>query len=87
MMALELHGGYDAASRFVKALATKIPLAPSLADVSSTLSYPARTSHRVLTPEGRAAIGVTDGLLRLSVGIEDGNDIVRDLEEALSKLG
>ena len=86
MMALELHGGYGAASRFVKALAGKIPLAPSLADVSSTLSYPARTSHRALTSEGRAAIGVTDGLLRLSVGIEDGNDIVRDLEEALSKL-
>jgi cystathionine gamma-synthase len=86
MMALELHGGYDVASKFVIALAGKIPLAPSLADVSSTISYPARTSHRALTAEGRAAIGVTDGLLRLSVGIEDGNDIVRDLEEALSKL-
>jgi cystathionine beta-lyase/cystathionine gamma-synthase len=86
MMALELHGGYDAASSFVKALVGKIPLAPSLADVSSTMSYPARTSHRALTPEGRAAIGVTDGLLRLSVGIEDGNDIVRDLDLALSEL-
>ncbi len=86
MMALELHGGYDAASSFVKALAGKIPLAPSLADVSSTLSYPARTSHRALTPEARAGIGVTDGLLRLSVGIEDADDLERDLEVALSEL-
>ena len=87
MMALELHGGYDAASKFVKALNGKIPLAPSLADVSSTISYPARTSHRALTPQARALIGVTDGLLRLSVGIEDGDDLVRDLAAALSELG
>ena len=86
MMALELHGGYDAASKFVKALAGKIPLAPSLADVSSTISYPARTSHRALTPEARALIGVTDGLLRLSVGIEDSDDLVRDLSAALDQL-
>ena len=87
MMALELHGGYDAASKFVKALAGKIPLAPSLADVSSTISYPARTSHRALTPQARALIGVTDGLLRLSVGIEDADDLERDLATALSEVG
>ena len=87
MMALELHGQYEAASRFVKALNGSIPLAPSLADVSSTISYPARTSHRALTPQARALIGVTDGLLRLSVGIEDGDDLVRDLTQALSQVG
>ncbi len=86
MMALELHGGFDAASSFVKALSGKIPLAPSLADVSSTISYPARTSHRALTPQARALIGVTDGLLRLSVGIEDADDLERDLTAALSEL-
>lgn len=86
MMSFELHGGYPAAARFVRALAGRIPLAPSLADVGSTLSYPAGTSHRALSPEGRAAIGVTDGLLRLSVGIEDERDIIRDLERALAIL-
>jgi cystathionine gamma-synthase len=83
MMAFELHGGLPAASSFVKAISKHIPLAPSLADVSSTLSYPAGTSHRALTPEARASIGVTDGLLRLSVGIEDVQDILANLEEAL----
>ncbi len=86
MMAFELHGGYEAASAFVKAIYPAIPLAPSLADVSSTLSYPVSTSHRALSPEARAKIGVTDGLLRLSVGIEDINDIIADLEKALAEI-
>ena len=86
MMAFELHGGYAAASSFVKAISHAIPLAPSLADVSSTLSYPAATSHRALSPEARATIGVTDGLLRLSVGIEDVADILADLKQALASL-
>jgi cystathionine gamma-synthase len=86
MMSFELHGGYAAASAFVRALAGRIPLAPSLADVGTTLSYPAGTSHRALSPEARAEIGVTDGLLRLSVGIEDVQDIIRDLENALKTL-
>jgi cystathionine beta-lyase/cystathionine gamma-synthase len=86
MMAFELQGGLPTASNFVRAIAKHIPLAPSLADVSSTLSYPAGTSHRALTPEARAAIGVTDGLLRLSVGIEDANDILANLETALKSV-
>jgi cystathionine gamma-synthase len=86
MMSFELEGGYAAASRFVTSLQGRIPLAPSLADVGTTLSYPASTSHRALTPEARAAIGVTNGLLRLSVGIEDIQDIIRDLELGLSSL-
>ncbi len=86
MMSLELHGGYAAASQLVRALAGRIPLAPSLADVGTTLSYPAGTSHRALSPQERAVIGVTDGLLRLSVGIEDVQDIIRDLETALKTL-
>jgi cystathionine gamma-synthase len=86
LMSFELEGGYAAASRFVTSLQGRIPLAPSLADVGTTLSYPAGTSHRALTPEARAAIGVTDGLLRLSVGIEDVQDIIRDLKLGLSSL-
>ncbi|MEY4529473.1 MAG: hypothetical protein RLZZ156_194, partial [Deinococcota bacterium] len=86
MMSFELHGGYAAASSFVKAISHAIPLVPSLADVSSTLSYPAGTSHRALAAEARANIGVTDGLLRLSVGIEDVTDIISDLEAALTTI-
>jgi cystathionine gamma-synthase len=83
MLSFELRGGLEAARAFIRRVAARIPLAPSLADVSSTLSYPAGTSHRALTPEARAAIGVTDGLLRLSVGIEDVQDIIADLEHGL----
>ncbi len=86
MMSFELSGGLAAASSFVKAISHAIPLAPSLADVSSTLSYPTGTSHRALSPEARAKISVTDGLLRLSVGIEDVTDIMSDLTAALTTI-
>jgi len=51
--------------------------------VYSLLMYPAMSSHRTLTPEQRAAVGIGDGLVRLSVGIEDVSDIIADLEQAL----
>jgi cystathionine gamma-synthase len=86
MLSFELHGGYAAASRFVQIIAPRIPLAPSLADVSSTLSYPRGTSHRALTDDARAKINVTDGLLRLSVGIEALEDILADLEFSLNAV-
>jgi cystathionine gamma-synthase len=84
MLSFELRGGYAAAAQFVKNIHHAIPLAPSLADVSSTLSYPAATSHRALGLEARAKIGVTDGLLRFSLGIEDANDILHDISEAFT---
>jgi cystathionine gamma-synthase len=84
MLSFELRGGYTAAAQFVKNIHQTIPLAPSLADVSSTLSYPAATSHRALSPEARAKIGVTAGLLRFSVGIEDPDDILHDISEAFT---
>jgi cystathionine beta-lyase/cystathionine gamma-synthase len=59
------------------------PLAPSLAGVASSCSYPAATSHRGLTPAQRAALGITPGVLRLSVGIEEVADLLVDLEQAL----
>jgi cystathionine gamma-synthase len=61
-----------------------IPFSPSLADVRTTVSYPTGTSHRALSPDERHAIGVTDGLIRLSVGIEDPADVLADLDRALA---
>ena len=57
--------------------ATQIPFCPSLGEVSTTLSHPESTSHRGLTPESRAALGITGGTIRLSVGIES-PEFVRD---------
>jgi cystathionine beta-lyase/cystathionine gamma-synthase len=86
MAAFELHGGGAAASRFVRGL-RRIRLAPSLADVSTTISHPAKTSHRGYTPEQREAIGIYPGLIRLSVGIEHPDDIVEDLRRGLEAGG
>lgn len=61
------------------------PLAPSLAGVQSSCSYPAATSHRGLTPAQRATLGITPGVLRLSVGIEEVADLLVDLEHALGE--
>ncbi|PYE56329.1 trans-sulfuration enzyme family protein [Deinococcus yavapaiensis] len=79
MMALEV----EDAPAFVRALKGKIPLAPSLADVATTLSYPWGTSHRALPEQRRMELGITPGLLRLSVGIEEIGDLLDDLEGAL----
>jgi cystathionine beta-lyase/cystathionine gamma-synthase len=59
------------------------PLAPSLAGVASSCSYPAATSHRGLTPAQRTTLGITPGVIRLSVGIEEVADLLVDLEHAL----
>lgn len=81
MLSAEVEG----APAFVKALAGKIPLAPSLADVQSTLSHPWSTSHRVLSEDERRHLGITPGLLRFSIGIEDVGDILSDIEGALGE--
>ena len=55
----------------------------SLGDVATLVSYPAHASHRALTPGQRAALGIGDGCVRLSVGLEDADDLIADLEQAL----
>ncbi|RZK51329.1 MAG: PLP-dependent transferase, partial [Hymenobacter sp.] len=71
-----------AVDRFVQR-SRLFPLAPSLAGVQSSCSYPAATSHRGLTPGQRAALGITPGVLRLSVGIEEPEELLADLAQAL----
>ncbi len=85
MLAFELAGGPQALDPFIGALKV-VQLVPSLADVTTTLSHPGLTSHRSLSAEQRANIGVKDELLRLSVGIEDLADILDDFEQAFRQL-
>ena len=82
MMAIVLDGG-DAAERFLRRLAV-IKHAPSLGGVDSLASEPRFTSHARLSPEERAAAGIPDGFVRLSVGIEDIDDLIADVQQALS---
>lgn len=83
MVSFELKGGLDAGARMMNKVKL-CALATSLGDARTLISHPATTSHVVVSRAERIKQGVTDGLVRLSVGIEDVNDIVADLEQALS---
>jgi cystathionine gamma-synthase/methionine-gamma-lyase len=71
--------------RFMEALTVCLP-ATTLGDIYSLMLHPATSSHRGLTAEERARIGIPDGLVRLSTGIESAEDILADLESAFAKL-
>ena len=82
MMAIELAAGGKGADRFLRRLRL-VTHAPSLGGVDTLVSEPRYTSHAHMTSEARAAIGIPDGFLRLSIGIEDAADLIADLEQAL----
>ncbi len=85
MVSFEIAGADQAqVFRFMEALKLVLP-ATTLGDVYSLTLYPAHSSHRALSPEERAAIGIGEGLVRLSVGIEDVGDIIADLDQALEQ--
>ena len=83
MLAIELVGGAEAAERFVRRLELVIH-ASSLGGVETLVSEPRNTSHAHLTAEERAAMGLPDGFLRLSVGVEAADDLIADLAQALA---
>ena len=82
MVTFRLSGGRQAADRLIAS--GRIPFCPSLGDVSTTLSHPTSTSHRGLSENERAALGITDGTIRLSVGVDQASEVLNSLEEALS---
>jgi cystathionine beta-lyase/cystathionine gamma-synthase len=82
MVGLELKGGAKATERLLKRL-NLVSHAPSLAGVETLVSEPRLTSHKSVGPEARAKIGIPDGFIRLSCGIEDAADIIGDLEQGL----
>ncbi len=84
MVSLDLKGGQDAAFRFLNALEIVI-ISNNLGDAKSIATHPATTTHQRLSPEQRAALGITDGLVRLSVGLEDSRDLVAEVLQALDK--
>ncbi len=85
MLSFELEGGVEEAEAFLKAL--RIPIvAPSLGGVESLITRPATTSHSGMSGEERAAAGVSDTLIRLSVGIEATEDLIDDLSQALAAV-
>ena len=84
MLAFDLPGGRPAVDMLFRRLADVIPFSPTLADARTTVSYPAGTSHKFMTAAARAACGIGDGLVRLSIGLEDASDLKRELAAALA---
>jgi cystathionine beta-lyase/cystathionine gamma-synthase len=82
MVSFEVNGGHDAAQSLTKA--SDLAFAPTLGDVASTLSHPASSSHRGLTASERAALGMSDGFFRLSVGIEAPERLIDSLTRAVN---
>ena len=83
MMAFDLDGGRDAVQRMISRFAM-VTFAASLGGVETTISYPVITSHRSLSDEERAELGVGPGTVRVSVGIESADDIIEDFVHAIS---
>jgi methionine-gamma-lyase len=84
MLSVDLKGGEEAARKVVSALES-IYLVPSLAGTATTVSWSAKTSHRFFARDERLKVGITDGQLRFSIGLEDVGDIIAELSAALDK--
>jgi O-succinylhomoserine sulfhydrylase len=84
VVTFEVEGGKEGAFRVENALEL-IDISNNLGDTKSLITHPATTTHQRLTPDARAELGVTDGMLRISVGLEDPADLCEDLEQALAK--
>ncbi len=85
MMAFELKGGLEAGIELMNTVEL-CSLAVSLGDTETLIQHPASMTHSPYTPEERAEAGISEGLVRLSVGLEDVDDIIADLKQALDKL-
>lgn len=85
MISFELTGGFDAAVSLMQSV-EMITLAVSLGNVDSLIQHPASMTHAAMSPEDRKEFGITESLIRFSVGIENVNDIIEDLDQALQSI-
>ena len=85
LVAFEVDGGKDAAFAFANALSI-ISISNNLGDAKSLITHPATTTHQRLTAEAQAKMGITPGMLRLSVGLEDVEDLIADLLNGVSAI-
>ncbi len=83
LIAFEIAGGKSAAFRFQDALKL-VSISNNLGDAKSLITHPATTTHQRLTPQARAELGISDGLVRLSCGLEHRDDLIEDLTAALA---
>ncbi|MEO5336209.1 MAG: O-succinylhomoserine sulfhydrylase [Magnetospirillum sp. WYHS-4] len=84
VLAFEVAGGKEGAFRFLNAL-DLVDISNNLGDAKSLATHPATTTHQRLSAEEKARLGITDGLVRLSVGLEDPQDLIEDIDQALAR--
>jgi O-succinylhomoserine sulfhydrylase len=85
LIAFEVEGGKKGAFAFANELGL-IAISNNLGDAKSLITHPATTTHQRLSVEAQTAMGITPGLVRLSVGLEDSDDLIEDLTQALAVL-
>jgi O-succinylhomoserine sulfhydrylase len=85
LVCFEMKGGKDAAFALQDALEV-VKISNNLGDAKSLITHPATTTHKNLTDEARAELGISAGTVRLSAGIEDSDDLIEDFARALSKV-
>ncbi len=85
LVAFEVTGGKAGAFKFQDGLKL-VRISNNLGDAKSLITHPATTTHQRLTPEARAELGITDGMVRLSCGLEHADDLIEDLVGALAAV-
>ena len=85
LLAFDIKGGKEAAFRFMNALEI-IKISNNLGDAKTIATHPATTTHQRLPDDQKDALGITPGLIRLSVGLEDAGDLIGDLKAALAAV-
>ncbi|CCG52480.1 Cys/Met metabolism PLP-dependent enzyme [Flavobacterium indicum GPTSA100-9 = DSM 17447] len=86
IVAFEIKGGINAGRKFLNAIQL-CSLSANLGDTRSIVTHPASTTHSKLSQEERLKVGITDGLVRVSVGLEHVDDVINDLKQALASIG
>ena len=85
IITFELKGGIEAGQTFLNKI-KMCSLSANLGDTRTIATHPATSTHSKLSNEERAAVGITDGLIRLSIGLENIQDIIEDIDQALEKV-
>ena len=85
MLSFDVKGGLEPGKKFINSLKLCTPLAVSLGDTETLVEQAAAMTHTMIPKEVREAAGITDGMIRMSVGLEDPDDIIADLDQALSR--
>jgi len=86
VVTFHLSGGRPSVDRFISAVVDRIPFAPSLGEICTTLSHPASTSHRGMGADDRLSLGFDDGTIRLSVGVESADYVIESLKAGLAAI-